>query len=162
MERGEFLPREKQNWDSHAVNRLGRYKAQETWLDRRGREFHPSIHYWVGGNTKFYGAALIRMRSEDFGELLHYGGVSPAWPIDYTELEPFYASAEHMYKVHGQHGIDPTEGWSSAGYAYPAVSHEPAILELCEAMREQGNDITHGLPTMSGYGSRATGLREDS
>jgi len=139
LERGEFLPREKQNWDSHAVNRLGRYKAQETWLDRRGREFHPSLHYWVGGNTKFYGAALIRMRPEDFGELLHHGGVSPAWPIDHAELEPFYVAAEHMYKVHGRRGSDPTEGRSSADYAYPAVSHEPAILELCAAMHKHGH-----------------------
>jgi choline dehydrogenase-like flavoprotein len=140
LERGDFLPREKQNWDSYAVNRLGRYKAEETWLDRRGREFHPSIHYWVGGNTKFYGAALIRMRPRDFAELLHHGGVSPAWPIDYTELEPHYVAAEHMYKVHGQHGVDPTEGPASADYAYPAISHEPAILELCEAMRQNGQE----------------------
>src|ERR1043165_7122337 len=67
LERGECLPREKENWSSRAVNVEGRYKAKETSLDSDGRPFHPSIHYWVGGNTKFYGAALIRMRKQDFG-----------------------------------------------------------------------------------------------
>ena len=42
-----------------------------------------------GGNTKFYGAALFRLRPEDFGKLRHHGGVSPAWPISDGDLEPY-------------------------------------------------------------------------
>lgn len=37
------------------------YKADETWLDKNGGTFHPGIHYYVGGNSKVYGAALLRM-----------------------------------------------------------------------------------------------------
>jgi choline dehydrogenase-like flavoprotein len=139
LERGGFLPREKENWSPRAVNLEGRYKAQETWLDSAGREFHPSIHYWVGGNTKFYGAALIRFRKQDFGELRHYDGVSPAWPIDYDELEPYYGAAEKLYKVHGERGLDPTEPPSSTPLPHPAVSHEPAIQEIVDAMKSFGH-----------------------
>ena len=137
LERGAFLPREKENWSSYAVNRQGRYKAKETWLDKSGQEFHPGIHYWVGGNTKFYGAALIRMRKEDFGELRHYGGTSPEWPITYDELEPYYTAAERMYKVHGERGTDPTEPHASGPYPHKAVSHEPAIAEIVDARSEE-------------------------
>src|SRR5882672_6753283 len=126
LERGGFLPREKENWSSAAVNGEARYKAHETWLDKDGQEFHPGIHYWVGGNTKFYGAALFRFREQDFGELRHYGGKSLAWPVGYDEFEPFYAEAERIYKVHGLRGADPVEPRASAPYPFPAVSHEPA------------------------------------
>jgi choline dehydrogenase-like flavoprotein len=139
LERGEYLPREKQNWSSQAVLAEARYKAHETWLDKDGAEFHPGIHYWVGGNTKLYGAALIRFRARDFGEIRHYGGVSPAWPLGYEELEPFYTAAERMYRVHGQRGVDPTEPPSSAPYPHPAVRHEPAIQELVDALTALGH-----------------------
>jgi choline dehydrogenase-like flavoprotein len=139
LERGGFLPREKENWSSEAVNGQARYKAHETWLDKDGQEFHPGIHYWVGGNTKFYGAALIRFREQDFGELKHYGGKSLAWPVGYDEFEPFYAEAERIYKVHGVRGADPIEPRASTPYPFPAVSHEPAIAELVGAMRTLGH-----------------------
>ena len=109
VERGPYVPREKENWDSHAVNTEARYHIKDAWLDRDGKEFHAGAHYFVGGNTKFYGAALIRLRREDFGNVRHYGGSSPAWPIAYEELEPYYTAAEHLYQVHGERGVDPTE-----------------------------------------------------
>ena len=87
----------------------GNYQTKEQWRDRDGKPLHPHTNYYVGGNTKFYGAALFRLRKEDFGELRHHGGVSPAWPISYDELEPYYTAAEHLYHVHGQRGEDPTE-----------------------------------------------------
>jgi choline dehydrogenase-like flavoprotein len=138
LERGGWLPREKENWDPRAVLLEARYKAHETFLDKDGNDFHPSTHYWVGGNTKFYGAALIRMRREDFGELRHHGGLSPAWPITYEELEPYYTRAERYYNVRGQRGIDPTEPPASAPYPRPAVSHEPAIAELVQGLEGLG------------------------
>ncbi len=138
LERGGYLPREKDNWDTRAVFTESKYKAHETWRDKDGKEFHPGIHYYVGGNTKVYGAALLRFRREDFGELRHHGGISPAWPIDYSILEPYYTQAEHLYTVHGEHGIDPTEPPSSAPYQYPPISHEPRIQKLFEDLRRIG------------------------
>lgn len=138
VERGDYVPRERRNWDVRHVVVDGAYHANEAWLDRRGREFHPGTHYAVGGNTKFYGAALIRMREADFGELRHHGGVSPAWPIAYRELEPYYTAAEHLYHVHGERGADPTEPWASAPYAEPPISHEPRMQELYDDLRAGG------------------------
>lgn len=139
LERGEFLPREKDNWDSRRVVVEGKYKSHETWLDREGKEFHPGIHYAVGGNTKVYGAALLRMRREDFGPLRHHGGLSPAWPVAYEEMEPYYTAAERLYEVHGTRGIDPTEPAASAPYPFPAVSHEPRIQELHDDLVRLGH-----------------------
>ena len=132
LERGGYLPREKDNWDPGQVNVEGRYQTKETWRDTKGKPLHPHTNYWVGGNTKLYGAALFRLRQEDFGELKHHGGISPAWPIGYDELEPYYTLAEQLYQVHGQRGEDPTEPPSSAPYPFPAVSHEPRLQQLAE------------------------------
>ncbi|MFE0510047.1 GMC oxidoreductase [Streptomyces sp. NPDC058964] len=138
LERGGFLPRERDNWDSTAVFVKGKYRAPEFWIDKQGREFPPEVNYYVGGNTKFYGAALFRLRPEDFGELRHHDGVSPAWPIRYEDLEPYYTQAEHLYLVHGRHGEDPWEGPVSAQYAYPPVEHEPRIQQLSDDLEKQG------------------------
>lgn len=130
LERGGFVPREADNWSSRAAVREEKYHAPETWFDGHGKEFQPGTHYNVGGNTKFYGAALFRMREADFGEIQHYGGVSPAWPVTYEDMEPYYTQAEYLYEVRGERQADPTEPWSSLPYAHPAVSHEPRIQEL--------------------------------
>jgi choline dehydrogenase-like flavoprotein len=92
----------------------------------------------VGGATKVYGAALYRLRREDFGVLAHYDGISPAWPIRYEDLEPYYTKAEQMYQVHGARGEDPTEPPSSAPYPHPAVSHEPRIQRLHDDLARAG------------------------
>ncbi len=138
LERGDYVPRERENWDSYAVVTQGRYNIREAWRDRDGREFHAGAHYAVGGNTKFYGAALLRMRQENFGEVRHVDGVSPAWPIGYDELEPYYTQAEHLYHVHGSRGADPTEPPASAPYRHPAVSHEPRIQSIFDGLERQG------------------------
>jgi len=130
LERGNYVPRSKDNWDPRVVNVEGKYQTKEVWRDRDGKELHPHTNYCVGGNTKFYGAALFRLRKEDFGEIKHHGGLSPAWPVSYDELEPYYTKAEQMYHVHGLRGEDPTEPPSSAPYPHPAVSHEPRIQQL--------------------------------
>ncbi len=143
IERGGWVPREKQNWDSHAVVVENRYHTGDAWLDRDGRAFHPGTHYFVGGNTKFYGAALIRLRQHDFGEVRHHGGVSPAWPIEYDELEPYYTEAERLYQVHGLRGSDPTEPPASAPYAWPALAHEPRIQELVDDLGRIGHRPFH-------------------
>jgi len=132
VERGDYVPREKDNWDSRSVNLEGKYQTKEVWKDSQGKDLHPHTNYWVGGNTKFYGAALFRLRKEDFGELRHHGGVSPAWPITYEELEPYYTRAERLYHVHGERGEDPTDPPASAPFPHPAVSHEPRLQQLSE------------------------------
>jgi len=138
LERGGFLPRELDNWDTRAVFVRGAYLAPEQWYDRHGHEFQPEVNYYVGGNTKFYGAALFRLRPEDFGELVHHGGISPAWPLSYTDFEPYYTEAEHLYKVHGRHGEDPSEGPAGADYAHGPVAHEPRIQQLSDDLERAG------------------------
>src|SRR5215467_11369726 len=138
LERGDFLPREKQNWDTTAVFLESKYKAKETWYGKDGRPFQPGIHYYVGGNTKFYGAALFRLRKEDFGEIRHHGGISPAWPIGYADFEPYYSEAEQLYHVHGEHGADPTDPPASRPYPHPPVSHELRIQELYDGLGAHG------------------------
>lgn len=130
LERGDFLPREMENWDPEAVFIKGRYQSPETWYDADGTPFQPQVHYYVGGATKLYGAALYRLRPEDFGELHHVDGVSPAWPLTYDDFEPWYTKAEWLYQVHGNDGEDPTEGHRSKPYPWPAVSHEPRLEQL--------------------------------
>ncbi|WP_328835414.1 GMC family oxidoreductase [Streptomyces europaeiscabiei] len=138
LERGDYLPRERDNWDSTAVFVKGKYRAPEFWYDKHGNQFPPEVNYYVGGNTKFYGAALFRLRPEDFGELRHHDGISPAWPLRYEDLEPYYTQAEHLYLVHGRHGEDPTGGPTSAQYAYPPVEHEARIQQLSDDLGKAG------------------------
>jgi choline dehydrogenase-like flavoprotein len=143
LERGDWLPREPANWDAQDVFVDNRYVSPDTWYDLSGKAFQPQVHYFVGGATKLYGAALYRLRPRDFGELRHHDGVSPAWPISYDELEPYYSKAEQMYEVHGNHGEDPTEGPASAQYPFPAVSHEPRIQQLADDLEAAGYHPFH-------------------
>jgi choline dehydrogenase-like flavoprotein len=138
LERGDWLKREPENWSSEAVFVDNRYVSPDTWYDEHGKAFQPQVHYFVGGATKLYGAALYRLRPEDFGELRHHDGISPAWPITYDELEPYYLRAEQAYEVHGNRGEDPTEGAASGPYPFPAVSHEPRIQQLHDALETHG------------------------
>jgi choline dehydrogenase-like flavoprotein len=138
IERGDYLPSEPENWSSEAVFAQKRYKPKEHWFDQTGKPFSPGVHYFVGGNTKVYGAALPRFRKEDFDELEHEEGVSPAWPITYDELEPYYGQAEEMLGVHGDPSIDPTEPPHSTPLPYPAVPDEPYVEDLKARLKRQG------------------------
>jgi choline dehydrogenase-like flavoprotein len=143
LERGDWLRREPSNWLAQDVFVDNRYVSEDTWYDPKGKAFQPQIHYFVGGATKLYGAALYRLREKDFGELNHHDGVSPAWPISYEELEPYYSKAEQLYEVHGEHGQDPTEPYASAPYPFPAVSHEPRIQQLSDDFEAAGYHPFH-------------------
>jgi choline dehydrogenase-like flavoprotein len=138
LERGEYLPRSRENWNAKTVFVDGKYQVDETWYGKDGRSFKPGLHYWVGGNSKVYGAALFRLREADFGEIRHKDGISPAWPLGYDAFEPFYTEAEKLFHVHGQRGEDPNEPWSTAPYAYPAVKHEPRIEQLSDILKGEG------------------------
>jgi choline dehydrogenase-like flavoprotein len=143
LERGGFLPREMDNWNPEPVFIDGKYISKDTWYDADGKPFQPQVHYFVGGATKLYGAALYRLRPGDFGELHHVDGVSPAWPLTYDDLEPWYSRAEWLYQVHGNSGEDPTEGPRSRPYPWPAVSHEPRIQELADQLTAGGYHPFH-------------------
>jgi choline dehydrogenase-like flavoprotein len=139
LERGGYLPREVENWDSRAVWLDKRYANAGKWLDTgTGKAFTPKQHYYVGGNTKVYGAILFRFREQDFRSSQHVDGESPAWPIAYGDLEPWYTRAEALYQVHGERGSDPTEPPSAAPYPHPAISHEPRIEQLASDLRGAG------------------------
>ncbi|TLM88260.1 GMC oxidoreductase [Pseudarthrobacter sp. NamE5] len=139
IERGHRLPSEPENSDLNEVYLKGRYKNADTWYNgRTGAGFKPGVYYWVGGNTKVYGACLPRFRASDFEETQHQDGTSPAWPFSYADLEPYYTRAEELFQVHGQIGEDPTEPPHSKAYPYPALDHEPAIQDLADSFRRQG------------------------
>lgn len=138
LERGSYLPRSRANWSSKTVFVDGRYQVKETWYGADGKQFRPGLHYYVGGNSKVYGAALFRLRERDFGEIRHKDGISPAWPLSYADFEPYYAQAEKLFHVHGKRGEDPNEPWSSGAYSYPPVTHEPRIQALSEIWAKEG------------------------
>jgi choline dehydrogenase-like flavoprotein len=139
LERGGWLPRERENWDPAAIWLDGRYRNAEPWTDDdTGRTFTAKQHYYVGGNTKMYGAILFRMRERDFRAIQHVDGVSPEWPLSYADFEPWYTQAEQLYRVHGQRGVDPDDPPSSTPYPYPPISHEPRIGQLFEDLRGAG------------------------
>ena len=137
LERGEHIPREAENWSSKAVFLDRRYRTTEKWFDKNSKPFSPNTHYWVGGNTTFYGAALMRLRKKDFEEVRHGGGVSPAWPITLADLAPYYDEAETLWKVHGARGMDPTENGDEPVYAYPALVDDPGIAALRSHLEAQ-------------------------
>lgn len=138
LERGERLPEEFENWSPEAIFIDKRYKPAEKWVDERGNEFVPGVHYFVGGNTKVYGASLPRFREKDFEEITHHEGTSPAWPFRYHDIEPYYLQAEKIYKVHGNAGEDPNEPPRSEPFPYPALEHEPYIAELAKRLKDAG------------------------
>ncbi len=150
LERGPFMPQEKLNWDTSAVFLDNRYHTKETWKDKDGKDLHPQQSYFVGGQTKVYGAAMFRMRAEDFGVIRHKGGISPAWPISYSDLEPYYTRAEELFHVHGDLGtapsvpggygssFDPTEPFHSRKYPHPPFANEPRMQSIEDDVRKLG------------------------
>src|SRR5271170_248911 len=143
LEQRGWLKREPENWSAEEVFVKNRYVSKDIWLDPKGKQYQPGTFHYVGGATKMYGAALFRLREKDFTGFAHYDGLSPAWPISYTDMEPYYTKAEQMYQVHGVRGEDPTEPPSSAPYPWPAVSHEPRIQKLSDDLAKAGYHPFH-------------------
>ena len=138
LERGGFIPKEKENWDPHEVVNQGRYRPDDVWYDQDDKPFKPFIHYNVGGNSKMYGAALFRFRESDFENVQHFGGLSPEWPLKYDVYEPYYEIAEKLYSVHGKRGIDPSEPWAASDYPQPPLVYEPLIKDLNSKLEQLG------------------------
>lgn len=137
VERGRAVPQEPENWNAEAVWKHLRYQTTERWLDATGAEFRPYTHYAVGGNTKFWGSVLYRLRREDFQAVEHADGLSPAWPIDYDSLAPYYERAEQIYAVHGADGADPTAP-PRGPFPHPPIPHAPGMASLVRALEAQG------------------------
>ena len=142
VERGDFIPQEPENWDPAEVWGALRYRTPERWLDGSDKEFLPYTHYCVGGNSKFWGAVLYRLRSEDFGEMQHKSGVSPAWPISYETMAPYYDRAEQLYSVHGSVGPDPTEP-PREPFPHAPIEHQGRIAVIVERLQELGLHPSH-------------------
>jgi choline dehydrogenase-like flavoprotein len=138
IERGTRLPREDDNWSVDAVFHKRKYAAKEQWRDKAGHLFNPGTYYYVGGNSKFFGAATVRFREQDFETLQHEGGISPAWPVRYADVEPYYARAERLMGTHGTAGIDPIEPPRSGPMPYPAIGHEPEIAAFETKLQARG------------------------
>ncbi len=143
IERGDYLPRERENWDTDAVFRKARYQADETWTSSNGDTFKPGLHYFVGGNSKVYGGVLFRLRESDFEAQRHPDGISPEWPLKYDVFAPHYQAAEELFQVHGARGEDPTEPPSPHPYPKPAISHEPRIQKLADDLARHGHHPFH-------------------
>lgn len=138
LERGDHLTPSAHDRSDKAIFADGVFRPKEFWLDGNGTPFNPGNYYYVGGNSKFYGAVLVRYRREDFAPLRHMGGTTLGWPISYDDLEPFYGQAEKLYKVRGQIGQDPTEPPHSTSYAHPPVPDEPPIAALRQRLVKVG------------------------
>jgi choline dehydrogenase-like flavoprotein len=138
LERGGFMPLEEQNRSNIDIFKKERYHAPEQWYDNSGEPFYPQMNYAIGGNTKIYGAALLRFREKDFEAVNHKTGISPEWCLKYADFEPYYTEAEALYKVHGETQGDPTEPFHSADYPYPAVNQETPVQEIYSAIANQG------------------------
>ena len=138
LEAGGHLADRSENRDQRAIFQRGFFRPQENWYESDGQPFNPGNYYNVGGNSKFYGAVLARYRKQDFEEMAHAEGVSPAWPFAYEELEPWYGQAEALYAVRGSLGEDPTEPAHSSTYPFSAVPDEPAIRLVRERLAKYG------------------------
>ena len=158
FERGEKLPVEPQNSDAEAVFIENRYRTHEEWQDETGRRYRPGQYYFLGGHTKFYGTAMFRFRESDFVETRHEEAVSPAWPVSYAELEPFYAEAERIFGVRGEAGVDPTEPPRSGAYPHAAIPHEPVIAGVAAALGRLGLRPFH-MPSAVDFGPGGSCIR---
>src|SRR5579872_6858560 len=138
IERGERIAASALARDPRAIFQRGHFRPQETWYDGAGEPFNPGNYYYVGGNTKLYGAVLLRYRAEDFQPIQYAEGATPGWPFPYDELEPWYCRAEALYQARGASGEDPTEPPHSAPYPFPPVPDEPAIAELRQRLKRIG------------------------
>ncbi|AGB44365.1 choline dehydrogenase-like flavoprotein [Mesorhizobium australicum WSM2073] len=138
LERGEPLPATPHARDTRSIFVDGHYRPKEMWREAGGASFNPGNYYYVGGNSKFFGAVLIRYRKEDFSAMEHFGGVSPPWPFSYDEFEPWYSRAEQLFRVRGALGEDPTEPFHSVPYAYKPVPDEAPIARARAELKRLG------------------------
>ena len=139
LERGDYVPREKENWDSRAVNVDARYHTKEVWHDKDGKPLHPHTNYYVGGNTKFYGAALFRLREQrlrrDSPSRRHLAGVADH--VSTTSSRTTRRPSSSTKCTARAARIRPSRA-ASGDYPFPAVSHEPRIQQFSDDFARSG------------------------
>lgn len=138
LEYGHQLPTRAENRDARAIFQQGVFLPEERWYDVKGQAFVPGNYYYHGGNTKFYGAVLMRYRENDFSGVDHLEGTAPPWPFGYDEIAPWYQAAEELFQVRGSLGEDLTEPRHERSYPHPAVPDEPAIAQLRARLQKVG------------------------
>lgn len=138
LERGGMADRESSELEDTEVFKKEQYHAPEPWFDGDGEPFYPQTRYCVGGNTKIWSGALMRMRERDFDAVQHQGGISPAWPLSYADFEPYYSEAEQLYQVHGKLGDDATEPSHSQSYPFSEVAHQEQVQIVGDTLSKQG------------------------
>jgi choline dehydrogenase-like flavoprotein len=106
---------------------------------------------YIGGLSKFYGAAMYRLREMDFRPVQMEAGISPGWPISYSELEPYYADAERLYKVHGSSENDPTEPPRSTPWPHGPIPHQGPVSELVSRLTQRANVPVSYIPRALDY-----------
>ncbi|NEQ25628.1 MAG: GMC family oxidoreductase, partial [Microcoleus sp. SIO2G3] len=159
LERGEFLAKESSELEDVEVFKKEQYHAPEQWFDRDGEPFFPQTNYGVGGNTKVYSGALMRLRERDFEAIELQNGISPAWGLTYQDFAPYYTEAEELYRVHGKLGDDPTEPPHSEDYPEPEVTHEAHVQAIADTLSKQG---LHPAYLPIGLGDQGRTDSEDS
>ena len=77
----------------------------------------------VGGGGFHADGKLPRFREDDFQPAQRAGPVDGAdlvdWPVDYDEMEPYYAAAERVVGVAGEAGANPFASWRADPYPMP-------------------------------------------
>ena len=138
LEQGEFTEKESSELVEVEVFKKEDYHAPENWYDNAEEPFQPQTSYCVGGNTKIYSGALLRLRERDFEKVQHQDGISPEWPLKYHDFEPYYTEAEKLYRAHGKAGDDPTEPPRSEDYPLPPVDRNPQIQAISDRLSQYG------------------------
>lgn len=138
LERGDFVEKEISELVDTEVFKKEQFHAPESWYDDNGEPFHPQTSYCVGGNTKIWNGALMRMRERDFEAVPYHDGMSPGWPLSYQDFEPYYTEAEQLYQVHGKLEDDPTEPAHQKPYPFPEVAHDGHVQAIADTLAKQG------------------------
>ena len=138
IERGDYLPRERENWDTDEVFRKARYQADETWTSSSGDRFKPGPALLRWRQLQGLWRRAVSAPGDRFRGVRHPDGITPEWPVKYDVFEPYYQAAEELFQVHGARGEDPTEPRWTRPYPRPAITHEPRIRQLSEGLTREG------------------------
>lgn len=120
---------------------LERRDRDGTWSSRTTGEF------WggnlVGGATNFMSGYFHRLKPVDFRLLSEFGPIEGAnvadWPIDYDDLEPYYAKVEQCIGVSGRVVQHPRlEPRSTPDYPLPPVAEHSIARRFDRATTELG------------------------
>lgn len=104
------VPSQSADWErarhrSHNPNPNVRRLGWDYPVDESDTDIAPLMYNAVGGSTIAWGAHFPRLRPSDF-RVRSQDGVGDDWPIDYADLNPYFALNDTMMGVSGMTG-DP-------------------------------------------------------